>query len=111
MKKRPFKVALLTANIIKVIGTSFNIRAFNKDRFSSNQMLFSGKVVFYPDNNEKEGCIFLPGQRGVFNIPNNNIRMVENRTDSNVIAWKTGHLYFTGKTLTNIISPLKIFIR
>jgi transmembrane sensor len=103
-KSRPFIVH--TENVsIRVLGTSFNVKAYDNDS-RIETTLVEGKIVI--QNKAQEGKIDLsPNQRAVFSKKKQNI-LIENYTRTeNYTSWKNGVLTFEDEPMREIIPVLE----
>jgi hypothetical protein len=101
---KPFEV---TTNLskVKVLGTAFNISAYEEDSFASTTLVF-GKVEVskshLSDNKIKE-IILAPGQRALIS---SNEMIVEHVNVQDVIAWKEGKFIFNNEPLNIVLLKL-----
>jgi transmembrane sensor len=88
--KMPFSVVLKDRSEVKVLGTSFNINAYENEE-SIKTTLLDGAVEV---SAREEKMRLVPGQQA--QVSKDGIRKV-NADVSQVIAWKNGLFDFTGK--------------
>lgn len=105
-KTKPFIIdadGLLT----EVVGTSFNVRAFENED-SIKVSVLTGKVLFYKSGNVDGGVLLLPGQEGVYSRKAGAIlkSTVENE---NFLSWKTGRLKFENTPIREVIAAIGNF--
>jgi transmembrane sensor len=88
----------------RVLGTTFNIRAFDKNEVEVS--VNSGKVeVSYHENK----IILTKGERGLVNRKNNEVKELSN--EANYLAWKTKKLEFNNEPFRSVIPAIeKYFI-
>jgi len=84
---------------IKVLGTSFNVRAYNKNVEVSVE---TGKVKF---NNKKNATLLIAGERATFEAENDTIRK-QAVFDKNTFAYKTKVFIFENSSLEHIAKVL-----
>jgi ferric-dicitrate binding protein FerR (iron transport regulator) len=100
---RPFVIETGDARI-KVLGTSFNVKAYPNAGITE-VVVNSGTVLFYyvDQNDNILGQIILhKGEKGIFNrITRKLSRMLND--DLNVISWKTGILVFNETSLDKVM--------
>jgi transmembrane sensor len=97
---KPFSINLQKSQV-KVLGTSFNIRAYEKEEQNVVSVV-SGKVSF---SDTKDQTVLLnPGNEGVFNKHNHTLIRNET-TNPNLLAWKSKQLIFK-KTSLNEVSKI-----
>lgn len=92
---RPFKV-ISQANTVEVLGTAFNINAYN-DEPDVKTTLVQGAV-------KVNGSTLRPGQQAVLHNGNTSVREAETAVET---AWKNGEFIFSGqdfKTVMRMIS-------
>lgn len=92
---RPFKV-ISQANTVEVLGTAFNINAYN-DEPEVKTTLLQGAV-------KVNGSTLRPGQQAVLHNGNTSVREAETAMET---AWKNGEFIFSGqdfKTVMRMIS-------
>ena len=101
---RPFVIETGDARI-KVLGTSFNVKAFPETGITE-VVVNSGTVLFYhvDNNNSILGQVILQkGDKGVYNRLTHKLVKMEN-DDINFISWKTGVLVFNETPLNEVIT-------
>jgi hypothetical protein len=100
----PFKVEVAGKQQVEVLGTHFNINAYD-DESSINTSLFEGKIRVSPSVTQ-EAHLMIPGQQS--RLTEDGKLYVEKKRDlENVLAWKNGHFNFDGAdtyTVMRIIS-------
>ncbi|MGF7039633.1 FecR family protein [Mucilaginibacter lappiensis] len=100
-KEKPFYVSINNKMQVKVLGTHFNIAAYNDDEELTTTLL-EGAVQISKNNKQ---CLLKPGQQAV----------VSNRTDviavseanvSQAIAWKNGYFVFNDESIVTIMKKV-----
>ena len=86
---------------IKVLGTSFNVNAYQDDS-RIEVIVNTGQVAVTREGETTERIILKPGNRGIFNKSDQSLIISVNK-DPNFLSWKTKQLVFEGKTLEEII--------
>lgn len=100
---RPFIVHTNAADI-KVLGTSFNVRA-NPDESFTELMVKTGKVDFINNRNPEEHWYANPSD--VISFENDSQQMTRTTDRSfNALAWQSGQLVFAGNAITEIVNHL-----
>ena len=95
-KSKPFKVKLEDSSEVKVLGTHFNVMAYENEK-SKNITLLEGSVLI-TKSNEKQ--ILKPGQQGEITSD----RIVVNTADTNeVVGWKNGEFVFHDADIQSIM--------
>ncbi len=87
-KTKPFKVKLADGSEVKVLGTHFNIMAYENEK-SKEVTLLEGSVEITKGNNEQS---LTPGQQG--RIISSKIILVNSADTSQVTGWKNGQFIF-----------------
>lgn len=102
-KSHPFIVKTNQIEV-QVLGTSFNVRAYDSDSLVEVQVT-EGKVKAYPLNTEKEAFLLTANQMASFDLRNK-----EHKTenfDSETGNWREGHYLFKNKKLKEITKQLE----
>jgi len=100
--KRPFKVQASELNIA-VLGTSFNVRAYNPRHISTTlvtglvQASYQGRVLR-----------LHPGKKVTLNTDNNEFRTMDADLES-AMAWKDGYFYFKDEALAKILQDVALW--
>jgi transmembrane sensor len=100
----PFNVKTSSINI-KVLGTSFNVEAYNDNLQAVNTTLVSGKVEINDLNNKKLGEL-IPGQIARYDNLKGTVSINEIDT-SFYTSWKNGFLMFSNTPLEEIIKKME----
>ena len=89
---------------IEVLGTSFNVEAFEKDAFVSTTLI-EGKVRFdYMKNERATAVLMKPGQKLTYS--SSRIQLTETNGESE-IAWKDGKIVFLATPLPEALRMLE----
>ena len=99
-KQMPFEV-LVGSTKVSVLGTHFNINAYN-DEPSINTTLLEGSVKFTVGSIEK---LLHPGQQSVFYTSSQTVKVYSVDVQE-VIAWKNGFFEFDNTDLATIMRQL-----
>lgn len=101
---KPFVVQTLGGLSVKVLGTAFNVCAYeNKDDVQTT--LVHGSVMLSLGNKH---VTLKPDQQGVFNKESGNFEVKE--VDASIYAsWKDGNFFFENETLENIMDRLGLW--
>ncbi len=100
----PFNVKTSSINI-KVLGTSFNVEAYNDNLQAVNTTLVSGKVEINDLNNKKLGEL-IPGQIARFDNLKRTVSIDEIDTGF-YTSWKNGFLMFSNTPLEEITKKME----
>lgn len=89
----------------KVLGTSFNVKAFSQNE-NVTVSVATGKVeVGFLSNDLKVQLV--PGNTAIVDVKNIGIQKVENNIE-NITAWKTGVLVFDDQLLSVLINDIEL---
>jgi len=100
-KNRPFKVEI-NGQMIEVLGTSFNVRAYNNST-EIETTLESGQIRLHIG---EQTTLLNPGEQSVLNRNNNQliVRKVDTATFS---SWKNGRYEFQNKNLVEVFKVVE----
>lgn len=98
--RRPFIVEAGGIEI-KVLGTRFNVDAYNIGKVIKTSLV-EGSVVITAKGKSR---LLVPGNQAIFNESHNRIDISEVDTDA-VTAWKNGLFQFDGVEITSIINEV-----
>jgi ferric-dicitrate binding protein FerR (iron transport regulator) len=94
---------------IRVLGTSFNVRAYPNTE-TVEVVVKTGKVQVIQKNNEelteKQEVILIPGEKGTLFYESKILEKSENM-DVNFLAWKTNDIIFIETPLSEVIKCLE----
>lgn len=91
---------------IEVLGTSFNVEAFEKDAFVATTLI-EGKVRFdYMKNQHPTTVLMKPGQKLTYDSSSSRIQLIETNGTSE-IAWKDGKIIFQATPLPEALRMLE----
>lgn len=91
---------------IEVLGTSFNVEAFEKDDFVSTTLI-EGKVRFdYMKNGQAKAIQMKPGQKLTYDSSSSRVQLAETNGESE-IAWKDGMIVFRATFLPEALRMLE----
>jgi len=96
-KAKPFKVKLADGSEVKVLGTHFNIMAYENEK-SKEVTLLEGRVEITKGKNEQS---LTPGQQG--RIISSKIILVNSVDTDQVIGWKNGQFIFHDADIQSIM--------
>lgn len=109
VKKDPEHAFIVSAphhTEIEVLGTSFNVEAFEKDTFVSTTLV-EGKIRFaYLKNQQPATVVMKPGQKLMYDTSSSRIQVVET-TGASEIAWKDGKIVFMSTPLPEALRMLE----
>lgn len=96
----PFRVEVDERAEVKVLGTHFNINAYN-DEAHINTTLLEGAVQVKTIRGTTQTITLKPAQQAQLNAEE--IKVIDNVNMERVIAWKNGLFYFEGATMAEIM--------
>ncbi|MDE3184861.1 MAG: FecR domain-containing protein [Bacteroidota bacterium] len=96
-KNKPFKVKLADGSEVKVLGTHFNIMAYENERYKDVTLL-QGSVEILKGNIVQK---LSPGQQGRIN--SSKIILVSSADTSQVTGWKNGQFIFRDAEIQSIM--------
>ncbi|AYL96719.1 FecR family protein [Mucilaginibacter celer] len=97
--RQPFTVH--TGNVdVKVLGTHFNVQAYDDDK-NSKTTLLEGSVSL---SNKNASALLVPGQQGVTGAGQGIVTRKANINQ--VIAWKTGYFLFRENDIRDIMKQI-----
>ena len=103
---KPFIVKADKDYSVEVLGTSFNVEAFEKDDFVSTTLI-EGKVRFdYMKNRQSTAVLMKPGQKLTYDSSSSRIQLIETNGESE-IAWKDGKVVFHATPLPEALRMLE----
>lgn len=105
--QKPFIIKTAKATV-RVLGTSFNVCAYNKDEFvevfvKTGKVEFSGSEI---KNNSSQKIILLPGEKGTLCKSTNSLSKTETE-NNNSLAWMTHEIEFSYTHLDDVVSTLE----
>lgn len=91
---------------IEVLGTSFNVEAFEKDAFVATTLI-EGKVRFdYVKEQRSAAVLMKPGQKLTYDSSSSKVQLIET-TGASEIAWKDGKIVFQATPLPEALRMLE----
>jgi transmembrane sensor len=96
-KTKPFKVKLTDSSQVKVLGTHFNIMAYENEK-AKEVTLLEGRVEITKGNEEQN---LIPGQQG--RIISSKIILVNSADTDQVTGWKNGQFIFHDAEIQSIM--------
>ena len=104
-KNMPFKVKA-TSSEIEVLGTHFNVNAYNDEAFIKTTLLEGMVKVSVPDLASNQSSKFLqPGQQAEIN-KEGKINVLDNADTEEAVAWKNGRFQFKSTDLKTILRQI-----
>jgi ferric-dicitrate binding protein FerR (iron transport regulator) len=100
----PFKVNVADRNEIEVLGTSFNVEAYNDDNVINTTLLDGAVKVSIQNNQTTKSIVLKPGQQA--KNEHQELALVDGVDVNKVIAWKRGVFNFDGADLLTIMQQL-----
>ncbi|WP_436484312.1 FecR domain-containing protein [Chitinophaga sp. ARDCPP14] len=101
---KPFRVNVNNKASIEVLGTLFNVNAYENEK-TINTTLLDGSVKVI---NEPASVILKPGQQAqISNTPGGKIAIVNKPDIEKIMAWKSGLFNFEGANLEEVMRQLE----
>jgi transmembrane sensor len=98
---KPFRVKVKD-NYIKVLGTHFNVMAYDNEP-SINTTLLEGSLKV---ENDKSSRLLSPGQEAIVGALGS-IRVIKDADVEEAIAWKNGYFLFNGSDIKSIMHQVE----
>jgi ferric-dicitrate binding protein FerR (iron transport regulator) len=99
----PFVITTSEVNI-KVLGTSFNVSAYEKDA-EIEVVVETGQVAVTRPGEIPKTVILKPGNKAVYNKKKEDLSL-STEIDRNYLAWKTRNFVFEDESLVNVAEAL-----
>ncbi len=104
--ERHFIVSAPDHTQIEVLGTSFNVEAFEKDSFISTTLV-EGKVRFvYQKNRQSAAVVMKSGQKLMYNTTSSQVKLIQTNGETET-AWKDGRIVFQATPLPEALQMLE----
>lgn len=101
----PFRVIVNNKAEIKVLGTHFNVNAYENEKAIATTLL-EGSVRVAPYETASGNVVLQPGQQAQI-AGATGIKVIEKANIDKAIAWKNGLFYFEGASLAEIMRQLE----
>lgn len=102
---KPFYVSIGNKAAIEVLGTSFNVNAYDNEQ-SIRATLLDGSVrVLVPSAGENSGLVLKPGQQA--KVTDKKVSLAEKEDLDKTMAWKNGLFNFDGVDLEDVMRQLE----
>lgn len=104
----PFRVKVNNKAEIEVLGTHFNVNAYENEQTIATTLLEGSVRVAAFANQHKPGDVILqPGQQAQIETTKTGIKVIEHANIDKAIAWKNGLFYFEGVSLAEIMRQME----
>lgn len=91
---------------IEVLGTTFNVEAFERDSFISTTLV-EGKVRFaYQKNQQPATVVMKPGQKLMYDTTSSQVKLIQTSGETET-AWKDGKIIFQATPLPEALRMLE----
>lgn len=101
-KNRPFKINIAGKGNIEVLGTRFDVNAYDdEDAIRTTLLEGSVKVI-----RGKSSHLLSPGQQAVLGNGTDDIKVIDDANIDEVMAWKNGRFIFSDMDLKSIMRQL-----
>ncbi len=101
-KNRPFKINIAGKGKIEVLGTHFDVNAYD-DEDAIRTTLLEGSVKVIRGGNSS---LLSPGQQAVLGNGTDDIKVIDNANIDEVMAWRNGRFIFSNMDLKSIMRQL-----
>ena len=101
-KNRPFKINIAGKGNIEVLGTRFDVNAYD-DEDAMRTTLLEGSVKVIRG---KSSHLLSPGQQAVLGNGTDDIKIINDANIDEVMAWKNGRFIFSDMDLKSIMRQL-----
>jgi ferric-dicitrate binding protein FerR (iron transport regulator) len=98
----PFKVSINDHTAIEVLGTHFNVNAYD-DESNINTTLLEGSVKV---TSNKQVQMLTPGQQAQVNHESGSVKLVTKADVDEAMAWKNGNFSFNDASLPAVMRQL-----
>ncbi|MEJ4089533.1 FecR family protein [Galbibacter orientalis] len=105
-KEKPFIVETEQGFLVKVLGTKFNVKAYDND-LTAQTTLVSGKVEIYKPHKSAPEITLKPKQTVVFNKSEKTINLIKNASIQQSTSWRDGILTFDNTSFGEVIKNLE----
>lgn len=107
-KQMPFRVKINEMNCVEVLGTHFNIKAYNDESVISTTLLEgSVKVSSLPEGPaSRKDVVIKPGQQAQASLKKLSVKTIGQTGISEAMAWKDGRFNFQDANLQEIMRQL-----
>jgi ferric-dicitrate binding protein FerR (iron transport regulator) len=102
---KPFIVQVKDKADIEVLGTSFNINAYENEHAIRTTLLNGSVRVGVPSTDYKKAVVLVPGQQA--QIVGKQISVAANPPADKILAWKNGLFNFDGADLEEVMRQLE----
>ena len=104
---RPFTVATFNAEV-RVLGTRFNVRAWQKDVASKTTIaLASGRVALAGLHSNNNPVMLVPGQTGQVVAETLEVSEADTVRVERALAWRSGDFFFSDEWLGSILDDVE----
>jgi transmembrane sensor len=102
-KQKPFVIGVKDGKI-EVVGTSFNVRAY--DSLAETEVIVESGMVKFSSGNVKNELMLSAGQKGTFTREKNTLIVAENK-DVNFRSWQTRKITFDNTGMIEVAETLR----
>jgi transmembrane sensor len=101
-KNRPFKINIAGKGTIEVLGTHFDVNAYD-DEDAMRATLLEGNVKVIRGRNSS---LLSPGQQAILGNGTDDIKVIDDANIDEVMAWRNGRFIFSDMDLKTIMRQL-----
>ena len=103
-KQKPFMVEMPDQSVVQVLGTSFNINAYNNETGISTTLIAGSVKV---SSRAKNSLVLKPGQQAVVLNGSETVTLDSKPDLSKILAWKNGLFNFEGAGVEEVMKQLE----
>jgi hypothetical protein len=101
-KNRPFRINIAGKGSIEVLGTRFDVNAYD-DEDAMRTTLLEGRVKVIRGTNNR---LLSPGQQAILGNGTEEIKVIDDANIDEVMAWRNGRFIFSDMDLKSIMRQL-----
>ncbi|ASZ09639.1 FecR domain-containing protein [Chitinophaga pendula] len=102
---KPFFVSIGDNAVIEVIGTSFNINAYDNEQFIRTTLIDGSVKVAIASATNDNSLVLKPGQQA--RITDKKVNLADKQDIDKIMAWKNGFFNFDGADLEEVMRQLE----
>ncbi|WP_343744192.1 FecR domain-containing protein [Chitinophaga sp.] len=102
-REMPFRIGVIDKAEIAVLGTSFNVNAYQDEGFIKTTLL-QGAVSMTASSGQP--VLLKPGQQAQFNTSSSDIHIIQDANIDQAVAWRKGLFNFDHADLKSVMNEL-----
>lgn len=100
--RKPFIVNVAGNASVEVLGTHFNINAYNDEAFVRTTLL-EGSIKMFMLQAKDQQVILTPGDQALFDMHDKEIKTIKNADIEQAVAWKNGRFQFKSADIESLM--------